>query len=189
MLLPQPRREAQDEVDAFGLVDPVLQCSGEFLVGQGGAGEGAGGPEVALGDGTITRQRAVAEEGDELEVLGHEDRGGHAVALVDHDLVGEVFVFVAVDDAEVDALGVGLGDACEEGDLLDAVAAPCAAGDEDLHVAREAAEECGLCGVEVGAVVDALEGLLLGGFAGGDVAREGVAALVVGLEEFGVEHG
>lgn len=176
-------------MDAFDLVEPVLQGSGKFAVGDGGAGEGAGGAEGAHRDGAVAGEGSVAQEGDELEVLGHEDGGGDAVARVDHDLFGEVHVLVAVDDAEADALGVCLGDACEEGDLLDAVAAPCAGGDEDVHVAREGAQEFGLLGGEGGAAVDILEVGLLGGLSGGDIVVVGEGAVEMGLEECGVEHG
>lgn len=176
-------------MDALGLVEPVFQCSGEFAVGQGGAGEGAGGPEVAHRDGAVAGEGPVAEQGDELEVLGHEDRDGDAVSLVDHDPVGEVLVLVAVGDSQVDALGVSFGDAGEEGDLVDAVAAPHAGGDEDFDVAGEAAEEFGLGGLEVGALVDLVEGLLLGGLSGGDVLGVGEGAVEVRFQECGGEHG
>ena len=91
---------------------------------------------------------AVAVGGAEFEVFGQEQGDGDAVASVDADLLGEVFVGVAVEEAEMDAGGIGFGDALEKGALLDAVAAPDAGDDQDVDFAGEAGDELGLGGGE-----------------------------------------
>src|SRR6185312_2593202 len=135
----QARAEAQHELDSLELVEPVLKRLAEFVRIRRGEADGAGGAQLGAGEGAVAVQRAVAEGAAEFEILGQEDRDGDAVAAVELELVGQVAVLVAVDETQVDAIRIALGDPLEQGALLDAVAAPDAADNQHLHVARETA--------------------------------------------------
>ena len=78
-------------------------------------------------------------------VLGEEQGHRHAVAAIDAHLVRQVAVFIAVEQPQIDARRVGLGDALQQRALLHTVAAPDAADDQHLHVAHETGDELLLC--------------------------------------------
>ena len=94
---------------------------------------------------------------------------------------------VAVDQAEIEAGRVGFGDALEEGALLDAVAAPYAADDQDFHVAGEGGDELGLGGRDGCYVIDLGPAALLFFCAGGQVGSVGEGGGEF-LGELGVGH-
>jgi len=146
MFLTKPGAEAEHELDALEFVEPVLECGREFIGGGRGNADGAGGAELGAGEGAIAAEGAVAVGGAELEVFGEEEDDGDAVAGVDVELIGEVAVLVAVEEAEVDQIFFLLGDTLEERALLDAVAAPDAAENQDFHLAGEAGGHLKLSG-------------------------------------------
>lgn len=170
--------EAENEVDSFKFIQPILKRGLDLVVRDGGAGKRAGSAEGFGGHGSITGERAVAENGDEFEFFGEEEDGGNTVAAADFNGIGKFGGDIAIDEAEVDrafgaACFIVLGDLLEEGALVDAVAAPCAAEDEDVHAAGEGLDEGALCGSDGGVFatnfVEVMPALLLVMRAGGDV--------------------
>ena len=90
------------EEGTLELVEPVLQGGREFIVGDAGTGQGAACAKGARRDGTVTRERPVTEQREELEVLVREDHRGHPQAAADADLVRQVRVRIAIKPAQVD---------------------------------------------------------------------------------------
>ena len=146
VLLAEAGAEAEHELDALEFVEPVLESRGEFVRRRWSEADGAGGAELRAGEGAITIQGAVAEGGAELEVFGEEKSERDAVAGVDADLLGEIAMLIAIDEPQIDQVGAGLGDFLKKRALLDAVAAPDAADDEDFHLAGEAGGKFELVG-------------------------------------------
>jgi hypothetical protein len=166
MFFAQAGAQAEHELDAFEFVEPVLEGCGEFFaVGASDAGW-AGGAELAMSHGTITIQGAVAEDGAEVEILGEEKGDGNPIAFIDADLLGQIAMLIAIDEAKIDLAGVGGGDVVEEGALLHAVAAPDSAHDQDVHLADEAGEQIAMRGGERDAGVEIGPAPLLLGVAG-----------------------
>lgn len=189
MALAERGAQPYEQMGLFKVVHPILKRGGE-LVGWGfRAGEGARGTERLRGEGSQAAKRLVGGKAAELEIFGEEEDGGDAVSAADFDLVGEVAVEIAVDEAEGDGGGVGSGDVVEHGALRGAIAAPDAGGDEDVEAAGERGDEIKLGSGERDASVDALPSLKLIGRAGGDVAVVGEGEVELGLEVRGGEHG
>src|SRR5438445_7175025 len=111
MPLPQPGAEAEHELDALELVEPILERRAD-LVGVRAADAGrASGAQELQSQRAVAVQGAVTVDAAELEVLGEEQRHRHAVAAVEAELAGERLALVAVAEAQVDLRRVGLGDA------------------------------------------------------------------------------
>lgn len=197
MTLSEFGAEAGDEVGAFEVVGPVLDGEGEFVVGEGGTGEGAGGAELAEGEGAEAGEGFIAGEGEEFEVFVEEEGSWDAVAAADFDGVGEGDGLIAVDEAEVNARGlwgvaiggVESGEVVEDGALLDAIAAPGAANNEEVDASGEGADEVGLSGCEADSGVEGVPGGLLVGGAGADVGVVGKCVVEEGCEEVRGKHG
>lgn len=101
-------REAQEQGDAFELVEPAGGYRGDFVGWDRRAGKWAVGAEGRGGLAAEAGEGFVAQEADEVEVFVHEDGDGDAAAAADLEVVGEVQVGVALDEAQVDAGGVGV---------------------------------------------------------------------------------
>jgi len=84
--------QAADELAALGLVDPVRQRRGDLVGRDRRARQRARGAEPPGRQGSVTRQRAVAEEADQVEVLVQEDRDGDAQPAAELDPLGKINV-------------------------------------------------------------------------------------------------
>lgn len=101
-------REAQEQGDAFELVEPAGGYRGDFVGWDRRAGKWAVGTEGRGGLAAEAGEGFVAQEADEVEVFVHEDGDGDAAAAADLEVVGKVQVGVALDVAQIDAGGVGV---------------------------------------------------------------------------------
>lgn len=129
-------------MDALKFIEPILNRVREFAAGHKSAGECAGRSQSLARLGTQAVERLVAQQGDEVEVLVHEDGDGDAPPAADFDLLGEFGVLVAIDEANANKPGgVGAGEVVEDRALLHAVAAPDTGTDEDVDLAGEACDE------------------------------------------------
>lgn len=117
--------QAKRQMHAFELIRPVLHRVGKLSPRDGGAREGTGSAKHFAGLGAKTRERLVAEHGDEIKVLVHEDRNGHASPAAHFDLLSEIRVHISVNEAETDKpVATGVCQVIENRALLNAVAAP-----------------------------------------------------------------
>lgn len=138
------------------------------LVGRNDA-DGARWAELARGDSAIAMDSAVTGGGAPVKIFGEKQNHRDAMATVHGDFVAQFGALVALDETQVDLAGIYFGDALDQRTLLDAVAAPDAADDENVHLADEAAEEFALRGCDAGGIIDALPALLLVFFAGSKI--------------------
>lgn len=129
------------EVHVLEGIDPVPHGGGGFVGGYFRARQGARWSKALGREEPESVESFVRGKEAELKFFVEKEDGGDAIAAADHDLFGEVLVFVAIDEAKVDGPGVGLCDVVEHGDLLGAVAAPHAGGDEDAEGAGEGLDE------------------------------------------------
>jgi len=83
------------------------------------------------------------------------------MATVHDDPVAKIRVLVAVEKAKVDFPRICLGNALDQGTLLDAIAAPDAADDQYIHLPNEPSDKFALRGTKGGCFVSAPPALLL----------------------------
>ena len=95
--------QPQKQVNALHLVEPLLQCRRQLIRGQFGTRQRARGSQRLGGFGSQPRERLVTKERHELKVLGHENRGRHAVARAQADLLGLFHVLIAVEEPDLNA--------------------------------------------------------------------------------------
>lgn len=145
MSLPQFRAKAGEQVDAFEVIDPVLQVPRDLIGGDIGTRKGAGRSERARGLGTKAGKAAISGKAHEFEVLVQEKHGGDAAAATNGESFRQVVVFVAVGDAELNRIARRLRDVVEHRNLLNAVAAPSSRENEDVEPARERGKDMALC--------------------------------------------
>src|SRR5262249_9386963 len=169
VFLAQAGAQEEHQLDALALVEPVLERRCQLAVGGRGDGERAGSAELLCRQCAVAAQRPVPGDAAQLEILGKEQDHRDAVAAVEAQLPAQVAMLVAVEQAQVDALAVGLGTALQQWTLLNAVAAPDAADNQHLHVAAEARQQPALLGGQLGRVVDLSPAPLLVLRAGVDV--------------------
>lgn len=196
MALAKLGREPEQQVDAFQLVQPILAGIGDLVRRDRGPGERAGRSECLGGDGPIARQGTVAHDRDEFEIFVEEENGGDAEPTADLRGVGEFGRFVPIDESQVDRSAGGhgsdFGELLEERALMGAVAAPCAAENEDVDAARERFDQVDL-GLRqrrmlAAELVEVIPGLLLMVGAAGDVRGVRNGLFEGGLQERWIDH-
>src|SRR5262245_46845809 len=119
-------------MDAFELIDPVLEDRGRLFRRYGSTRERAGRAQLAGRGGPEAGQGLVAQDRDEIELLVHEDDGRDTEAAADGDLLGQIEVGVAVEEAGADQSRIGFLDTGEHGALRRAVSAPDPRADQDI---------------------------------------------------------
>jgi hypothetical protein len=85
--------------------------------------------------------RAIARGGAPFIVLGQKDHHGDAASAVGSHVRVQFAFSKALNEANVNFLGVGLPDPLNQWALLNAIAAPDAAKDQNLHVADKSGHE------------------------------------------------
>ena len=99
-------------------------------------------------------------------------------------MFGQIAIGVAVEETQLHQVWPLFGDALQKRALLNAVAAPDAAEDQDFHRTPEAGNDFKLSGRQLGGVVNLVPAALLLGGAGGQIGDVGES-----LGEFFAEVG
>lgn len=182
------RGQAEHELHPFDFVHPIGEGGGDFLLGRDEQAGGAGRTEIPGGFAAVASEGAVAGKGAEVEIFGEEEDDRDTVAAADAELGGEVFVEVAVDDFVFDFAARRRGDVIEEGNLLNAVAAPDAGDGQEFDGAGEGDEQLFLFRRQAGGGVKLIPTALLLRGAGLEVARIGQRLVPLRAEEGWVDH-
>ena len=147
MSFPEPGAQTKKQLDPFEFVDPVGEGSGEFVVGDGSAREGARRSEVSSRQRSISGERSIAEDRNHVEILAHEHHHRHSFASVDPKAACEVGLPITLDPTEIDVIR-RVRDSFEHRSLLGAVTAPDTADREHRHAAGESRRQPSLALVQ-----------------------------------------
>jgi hypothetical protein len=141
IFLAQAGSETKHQLHALDFVQPVVQSRIKFVfLGSYDSGR-AEWAEPGEGQGAVAVDGAIAGGGAPFIVFGQEYDNGHAASRIDAKFRRQLAFLGPLNKTQIDFSGIGFGDSIYQRALLDAIAAPDAAEDQDFHFAHEAVDE------------------------------------------------
>ncbi len=101
-------------------------------------------PNLRRARDAIPADRAITRHGAPFVILGQKKDNGHTIAAVDPQLRRQFTLSRSFDKTQVDLSGISLNDSVNQRALFDAIAAPDAAENQNLHFPHKAAHKLSL---------------------------------------------
>ena len=130
---------------------PSVASSSSFRGDNAGRAKRA---KPGAGQGAVSIDRAIACGGAPFVIFGQKYYDGHAAAGVDAQLGSNSLSFGRSTKRIIDFSSIGFGDPVNQRTLLDAIAAPDAAEDQNFHFPHKAGDKLLLRIGQVGGVID-----------------------------------
>lgn len=137
----KPRREAQDTLNAFDNIKPVLDDSGECVTGHDAAS--ADFAEGLLHHLAVLSESSFSEAGDFVTVFTEKDRDRNAIPAIDLQLLLGFRERVTIQITNLQARG-NPGKLFQDRALSCTITAPSASQHENFRCSLETLQECGL---------------------------------------------